>query len=239
MTLINLFIRQEYRSRRREQTCRHREGREGQAEKHWPPCVRQLASGELIHRTEGPAQCSVMTQRGGPRVVGQEIYTCMSCCAYSIMSDYFRPQGLCLQGSSVHGILQTRILERVPCPPPGHLTNPGIKPRSPTQQADSKPSEPPGKTKNSRVGNLSLLQGIFLTQGSSQKRICQEYRRPGFEPLVRKIPWRREWQPTPYFCLENSTDRGFWRAMVTRSQTQLSNKHFHFHDLFMLLYNKN
>jgi len=31
------------------------------------------------------------------------------------------------------------------CPPPRDLPNPGIKPRSPTLQADSLPSEPPGK----------------------------------------------------------------------------------------------
>ena len=31
----------------------------------------------------------------------------------------------------------------LPCPPPGHLSNPGIKPRSPALQADSLPSEPP------------------------------------------------------------------------------------------------
>ena len=33
-------------------------------------------------------------------------------------------------GSSVYGILQARILEWVPCPPPGALPNPGIKPIS-------------------------------------------------------------------------------------------------------------
>ena len=30
-------------------------------------------------------------------------------------------------------------------PPPGHLPNPRIEPGSPTLQADSLPSEPPGK----------------------------------------------------------------------------------------------
>ena len=44
------------------------------------------------------------------------------------------------------------------------LPNPGIKPRSPTLQVDSLPTEPPGKPKNTGVGSLSLLQGIFLTQ---------------------------------------------------------------------------
>ena len=33
----------------------------------------------------------------------------------------------------------------LPCPPPGHLPDPGIKPRSPALQADSLPTELPGK----------------------------------------------------------------------------------------------
>ena len=36
----------------------------------------------------------------------------------------------------------------LPCPPPGDLPHPGIKPRSPALQADSLPSEPPGKSHN-------------------------------------------------------------------------------------------
>ena len=57
---------------------------------------------------------------------------------------------------------------RSPCPPPGDLPNPGIKPRSPALQADSLPSEPSGKFKNTGVGSLSLLQENFLTQESTQ-----------------------------------------------------------------------
>ena len=57
----------------------------------------------------------------------------------------------------VHGILQARILEWVPVPSPGDLPNPGIKPRSPSLQADSLPAEPQGKPKNTGVGSLSLL----------------------------------------------------------------------------------
>ena len=31
-------------------------------------------------------------------------------------------------------------------------------------------------------------------------------RRPRFDPWVRKIPWKRDWQPTQYSCLENFTE---------------------------------
>ena len=48
---------------------------------------------------------------------------------------------------------------------------------------------------------------------------------PGFDPWVRKIPWRRDQLPTPLF-LENSTDCIVHR--VTKSWTQLSDFHFHF-----------
>ena len=50
-----------------------------------------------------------------------------------------------LPGSSLHGILQARILERLPFPSPGDLPDPGIEPRSPALEADALTSEPPGK----------------------------------------------------------------------------------------------
>ena len=49
----------------------------------------------------------------------------------------------------------------LPFPPPGDLPIPGIKPRSFALQADSLPSVPPEKSKNTGVGSLSLLQGIL------------------------------------------------------------------------------
>ena len=46
---------------------------------------------------------------------------------------------------TVHGILQARILEWVAFPSPRKLPNGGIELGSPALQADSLPSEPPGK----------------------------------------------------------------------------------------------
>ena len=70
-------------------------------------------------------------------------------------------------GSSVHGDSAGKNTS-LPCPLPGDLPNPGIKPRSPALQADSLPSEPLGKPKNTGVGSLSLLQWIFPTQELNQ-----------------------------------------------------------------------
>ena len=60
--------------------------------------------------------------------------------------------------------------------------------------------------------------------------MCLQSQRLTFHVWVGKIPWRREWQHTPVFLLENSMDRGAWRATVhevTNSQTWLSNSQFH------------
>ena len=45
-------------------------------------------------------------------------------------------------GSSVHGMLQARILERVAMPTSGDLPDPGIKRTCPALQADFFTSEP-------------------------------------------------------------------------------------------------
>ena len=65
------------------------------------------------------------------------------------------------------GILQARILEWVAMSSSRGSSQPGIESRSPVLKADSLPSEPPGKPKNTGVGSISLLQGIFLTQESN------------------------------------------------------------------------
>ena len=65
---------------------------------------------------------------------------------------------------TVHGILQAGILEWVAFPFSRDFPNPGVQPRSPALQADSLPAEPQGEPKNTGVGSLFLLQGIFLTQ---------------------------------------------------------------------------
>ena len=48
-------------------------------------------------------------------------------------------------GSSLHGILQAKVLEWVAFPSPGDLPDAGLESRSPAFQADALTSEPPGK----------------------------------------------------------------------------------------------
>ena len=56
----------------------------------------------------------------------------------------------------------------LPFPTPVDLPNPGVELGSPAFQADSLPSEPPGKPKNTAVGSLSLRQGIFPPEESNR-----------------------------------------------------------------------
>ena len=75
----------------------------------------------------------------------------------SVMSDSLQPHGaIARQAPLVHEDSSGKTTG-VGChalfPP-----DPGIKPRSPALWADSFPSEPPGKPKNTGVGSLTLLQ---------------------------------------------------------------------------------
>ena len=60
-------------------------------------------------------------------------------------------------GSSVHGILQARILEWVSIAFSRDFHDPGLKPRPPALQADSLPSEPPGECDRKRTLNKKIL----------------------------------------------------------------------------------
>ena len=62
------------------------------------------------------------------------------------------------------GILQARMLQRVAMPSSRGSSQPRGQTWVSCMQADSLPSEPPGKPRKSGVGSLSLLQGHFLTQ---------------------------------------------------------------------------
>ena len=61
------------------------------------------------------------------------------------MSYSCDPMDCSLPGSSVHGFPRQEYCHELPFPSSGDLPNPGIKPRSPVLQADSLPTEPPGK----------------------------------------------------------------------------------------------
>ena len=60
---------------------------------------------------------------------------------------------------------------------------------------------------------IRLVNEIINKCGSGW-RIRLQCRRPGLDPWVSKIPWRRAWQPTPVFLPGESQDRRAWGAAV-------------------------
>ena len=47
---------------------------------------------------------------------------------------------------------------------------------------------------------VSIIYGLpWWLSGKGSTCQCRRHRRPGFNPWVRKILWKREWQPTPVF----------------------------------------
>ena len=50
---------------------------------------------------------------------------------------------------------------------------------------------------------------------------CRRHKRHGFNPRVGKIPWRRNWQPTPVL-LPGKFHGGLWWATVHRVTKSLT-----------------
>ena len=114
-----------------------------------------------IPRTEEPGRLQTM----GSQRVGHD-WACITCSFYNSLSMSPIIQIVCMHAKSLQlcptlydlwtgahqgplslGFSRQENWSGLPCPPPGDLQNPGIKPRSPTLQADSLPSELPGKPK--------------------------------------------------------------------------------------------
>ena len=79
-----------------------------------------------------------------------------------------------------------------------------------------------------------MICGHFKSpNGSGSKESacqCRRHRRYGFDPWVRKIPWRRKWQPTPVFLPGKSPGQkslegySLWGPKESDTPEQLNNK---------------
>ena len=83
-----------------------------------------------------PALAGRFVSTGPPCVDAKLLQSCLTLCDSVDCSP---------TGSSVYGISQARMWHGLPFPSPGSLPDPGIEPGSPALEADSLPSEPPGK----------------------------------------------------------------------------------------------
>ena len=68
-------------------------------------------------------------------------------CVLSHVPLFATPWAVTCQDPLSVGFSRQEYWRGDPVPPPGNLPVPGIEPRSPILQADSLPSEPPGKPK--------------------------------------------------------------------------------------------
>ena len=89
------------------------------------------------------------------------------------MSDFANPWTVCrLPGSSIHGILQARILEWVASP--RDLPNPGVRePRSPTLQVISLPAEPPEKQNSDFMTIINFNINAVLQKDKQQENVIK------------------------------------------------------------------
>ena len=128
----------------------------------------------------------------------------------SVVSDSLLPYGLpSPPGSSVHGILQAKVLEWVAMP---------------SSRGSSQPRD------GTHISSISSTAGRFFKlnhqgspyYGSPSKLICGlpgglAVRKPpakqetGIPSLGGEDPWRRKWPSTPVFLLANS--HGQWRLV--------------------------
>ena len=109
-----------------------------------------------------------------------------------------------LQASSVHGILQARILKWVALPSSRNLPDPGIKPTSLLSPAFAARFFPRASLVAQPVKNLPAMQEVQ------------------FQSMGWRILWKRAWLPTPFSCLENCMNREAWQSTVHRVARSLT-----------------
>ena len=102
---------------------------------------------------------------------------------------------------------------------PGDLPNLEIELRSPALQVDSLLSESPGKPKNTGMGSLSILQGIFPMQesnrGVSNEKACTSSGRK----------YEQESKPTRFSQVSGSATNEYWQGKKEKSHVSLILRH--------------
>ena len=74
--------------------------------------------------------------------------------SHSVGSNSATPWTVALQAPLPMEFSRQEYWSGLPCPPPGEIPDPGIKPRSPALQADSLPSQTPGMICNKNSADV-------------------------------------------------------------------------------------
>ena len=98
----------------------------------------------------------------------KEVFSCVLSLVTQLCPTLWDSMDCSPPGSPVHGDSPGKnTWSGLPCPSPGDLPNPGVKPRSPALQADSLPSELPGKP-SSNMFSVPFSLSLFLHLGPQQ-----------------------------------------------------------------------
>ena len=76
---------------------------------------------------------------------------------------------------------------------------------------------PAGSSSSPAFHRGTLHRGLPLWLRGKKK--CRSCKKGGFDPWIRKIPWRRAWQPTPVFLSGESHGRRSLAGYSTGSET--------------------
>ena len=133
-----------------------------------------------------------------------------SACSHSVVSD---PATVARQAPPSMGFPRQECWSGLPCPPPGDLPDPGIKPESSALQADSLPSEP-RYTGSAQLTCLGWMNEVLSQlQGTSIPLVC-----PILCPLylVTASPSLRELHPSTPIPLSFPSSSCYADGHVTR-----------------------
>ena len=87
----------------------------------------------------------------------------------------------------------------LPFPSPGDLPDPGIKPRSPTLQADALPTEPPGKPIIGKGGQQTQTsfwsQGTYVIEGEAKHEMDHKKTAPWHKVRQSSVPFPGDSRP--------------------------------------------
>ena len=146
---------------------------------------------------------------------------------FMVVSDSVIPWTVAHQAPLSMEFSRHKYWSGLPFPSSGDLPNPGLEPGSPALQADSLPSEPPGKPKRVRDLSIYEMERAMATHSSTLAWKIPWTEEPGrlqslgslrvrhdWAASLSLFPfkhWRRKWQPTPVFLPGESQG---WGSLV-------------------------
>ena len=127
------------------------------------PTTRHSGKGKTVETVKISVVRAGVSRWSTEVLLRQRKHCCLVAKSCATLCD---PMGSSPPGSTVHGILQARILEQLACPSPGDLPDPGIEPASPPLADVFFTTEPLGKPYDTPMMYIHLSKLIESTVSS-------------------------------------------------------------------------